>query len=64
MNKHILAAVIRDDKTKTLFLIEPFYFTCSHVFLLLTHTAGSSLFTEGALARIVKKRPLHSDKIA
>jgi hypothetical protein len=53
MNKHILAAVVGNDKTKTFFLIEPFYFTCSHVFLLLTHTAGSSLFREGAFARIV-----------
>ncbi len=46
MNKYILAAVIRNDKTKTLFLVEPFYFTCSHVFLLLTlYTAGSPLLT-------------------
>ena len=37
MNKHVLTAVVGDDKTKTLLLVKPFYFACSHLFLLENH---------------------------
>ncbi len=34
MDEQILAAVIGDDKSKSLLLIEPFYCACCHKFLL------------------------------
>lgn len=32
MDEQIVAAVIRADETKTFTVIEPFYFTCTHVY--------------------------------
>jgi hypothetical protein len=65
MDKHVLAAVIRNDETEPLLLVEPLYFACTHVNLLETLTTDILVVNQQAPFRgLLKRRFLRPNSIA